>query len=61
MDALVTTEWLANELGANDLRVVDATYFGSVPGSPDGYSAAAFEKAHIPGQRSSNGRARRPQ
>jgi thiosulfate/3-mercaptopyruvate sulfurtransferase len=49
MDALVTTEWLANELGANDLRVVDATYFGSVPGSPDGDPAAAFEKAHIPG------------
>jgi thiosulfate/3-mercaptopyruvate sulfurtransferase len=49
MDALVTTEWLANELGANDLRVVDATYFGSVPGSPDGDPAAEFEKAHIPG------------
>ena len=49
MDALVTTEWLANELGANDLRVVDATYFGSVPGSPDGDPAVAFEKAHIPG------------
>ena len=49
MDALVTTEWLANELGANDLRVVDATYFGSVPGSPDGDPVANFEQAHIPG------------
>ena len=26
MDALVTTEWLANELSASDLRIVDATY-----------------------------------
>ncbi len=43
MDALVTTEWLANELGANDLRIVDATYV-------DGRDAAAeYEKAHIPG------------
>ena len=25
MDALVTTEWLANELSATDLRVVDAS------------------------------------
>ena len=27
MDSLVTTEWLAKELGANDLRIVDASYF----------------------------------
>ena len=27
MDSLVSTEWLANELGAPDLRVVDATFF----------------------------------
>jgi thiosulfate/3-mercaptopyruvate sulfurtransferase len=46
MDALVTTEWLAGELGANDLRVVDATYL--MPG--DGRDAAAeYETAHIPG------------
>ena len=38
MDALVTTDWLANELGATDLRVVDATYLGSVPGGPGGGS-----------------------
>ena len=25
MDSLVTTEWLANEMGASDLRIVDAT------------------------------------
>ncbi len=46
MDSLVTTEWLANELGANDLRIVDATYFG---GSGDRDAAAEYETAHIPG------------
>ena len=49
MDALVTTEWLANELGANDLRVVDATWFGSVPGGPGGDPAGDYDRAHIPG------------
>jgi len=49
MDALVTTEWLAGELGADDLRVVDATYFGSVPGGPGGDARAQYEAAHIPG------------
>jgi thiosulfate/3-mercaptopyruvate sulfurtransferase len=46
MDALVTTEWLANELGANDLRVVDATYVLASDGRDP---AAEFEAAHIPG------------
>lgn len=46
MDVLVSTEWLAGELGASDLRVVDATYL--LPG--DGRDAAAeYEAAHIPG------------
>jgi thiosulfate/3-mercaptopyruvate sulfurtransferase len=45
MDSLVTTEWLANELGANDLRIVDATYI--LDGSRD--AAAEYEAAHIPG------------
>jgi thiosulfate/3-mercaptopyruvate sulfurtransferase len=49
LDALVTTEWLAEELGADDLRVVDATYFGSVPGGPGGDARTQFEAAHIPG------------
>ncbi|MDB5679663.1 3-mercaptopyruvate sulfurtransferase [Sphingomonas bacterium] len=49
MDALVTTEWLADELGAHDLRLVDATYFGSVPGAPGGDARQRFEAAHIPG------------
>ncbi|WP_242139802.1 3-mercaptopyruvate sulfurtransferase [Sphingomonas sp. TREG-RG-20F-R18-01] len=46
MDSLVTTEWLANELGANDLRIVDATYFAGF-GNRD--AAAEYEAAHIPG------------
>lgn len=49
MDALVTTEWLAEELGAVDLRVVDATYFGSVPGGPVRDAREEYTAAHIPG------------
>ncbi len=46
MDALVTTEWLANELGAIDLRVVDASWFLPEHGRD---AAAEFEAGHIPG------------
>jgi thiosulfate/3-mercaptopyruvate sulfurtransferase len=49
MDSLVTTEWLAGELGANDLRVVDATYFTAMPGEAPRDAAAEYEAAHIPG------------
>lgn len=46
MDSLVSTDWLAGELGASDLRIVDATYF--LPGS--GRDARAeYEAEHIPG------------
>lgn len=46
MDALVSTEWLQRELGASDLRVVDASWF--LPG--DGRDARAeYEAGHIPG------------
>ena len=46
MDSLVTTEWLENELGAPDLRIVDGTMF--LPGA--GRDARAeYEAAHIPG------------
>lgn len=46
MDSLVTTEWLANEMGASDLRIVDASKH-----LPDaGRNARAeYEAAHIPG------------
>ena len=46
MDVLVTTEWLANELSANDLRIVDASYFLSEHGRD---AAAEYEAEHIPG------------
>ena len=46
MDLLVSTEWLAKEMGASDLRIVDATWF-----MPDaGRNAAAeYEGGHIAG------------
>jgi thiosulfate/3-mercaptopyruvate sulfurtransferase len=46
MESLVATEWLEGELGAPDLRVIDASWF--LP--PDGRDARAeYERAHIPG------------
>lgn len=46
MDSLVTTDWLEAELGAPDLRVIDATAF--LPGT--GRDARQeYEAAHIPG------------
>ncbi|HVR90955.1 MAG TPA: 3-mercaptopyruvate sulfurtransferase [Novosphingobium sp.] len=46
MDSLVSTEWLANEMGASDLRIVDATRH--LPGT--GRDAQAeYEAGHIPG------------
>jgi thiosulfate/3-mercaptopyruvate sulfurtransferase len=48
MDSLVSTSWLAAELGAADLRLLDATTF--LPGT--GRDARAeHEAAHIPGAR----------
>jgi thiosulfate/3-mercaptopyruvate sulfurtransferase len=46
MDALVSTEWLAAEMGASDLRVVDATL---VLASDARAPRKEFEAAHIPG------------
>lgn len=46
MDLLVTTEWLSKELGASDLRIVDATWF--LPDSGRN-PAAEYEGGHIPG------------
>lgn len=46
MEMLVSTEWLASELGAPDLRVVDASYFALDP-SRD--AAADFAARHIKG------------
>jgi len=46
MTPLVTTEWLAAELGANDLRIIDATLFMADAGRN---ARAEFEAKHIPG------------
>ena len=42
MDALVSTEWLANELGASDLRIVDATYAEGRDAAAE-YEAALYD------------------
>jgi thiosulfate/3-mercaptopyruvate sulfurtransferase len=44
VDSLVSTEWLAGELGAADLRILDASYFLA-----DRDARAEYEAAHIPG------------
>jgi thiosulfate/3-mercaptopyruvate sulfurtransferase len=46
MDLLVSTQWLADEMGASDLRIVDATAFLPDSGRDPG---AEYEAAHIPG------------
>lgn len=46
MDALVSTDWLERELGASDLRVVDATKFSADAGRD---ARAEYETGHIPG------------
>jgi len=46
MDSLVSTDWLDAELGAPDLRIVDATYFLPAMGRD---ARAEYEAAHIPG------------
>ncbi|MEO7178649.1 MAG: 3-mercaptopyruvate sulfurtransferase [Allosphingosinicella sp.] len=46
MDSLVSTEWLEKELGAADLKVIDATLF--LPGEPRD-ARAEYEAEHIPG------------
>lgn len=46
MDILVSTEWLAGEIGKPDLRILDASLF--LPGTPRD-PRAEFEAAHIPG------------
>ncbi len=46
MDSLVSTEWLAGELGAADLRVVDASWFLPEHGRD---AAGEYAAGHIPG------------
>ncbi|PSJ43180.1 3-mercaptopyruvate sulfurtransferase [Allosphingosinicella deserti] len=46
MESLVSTEWLADELGASDLAIVDATLL--LPGDPRN-PRAEYDAAHVPG------------
>ncbi len=46
MDILISTQWLTDEFGAQDLRILDATAF--LPGTPRD-AAAEYLEAHIPG------------
>lgn len=50
---LVSTEWVAGELGATDLRLLDATVFLHVNTDGPGYTTesgrAKFDAAHLPG------------
>lgn len=46
MDSLVSTQWLADEMGASDLRIVDASYHLAAVKRD---AAAEYEAAHIPG------------
>ncbi|OYU36128.1 sulfurtransferase [Novosphingobium sp. PASSN1] len=46
MDSLVSTQWLASELGASDLRIVDATAFLPEYGRDP---VLEYEACHIPG------------
>lgn len=46
MDSLVSTEWLASEMGATDLRIVDATLHLPAAGRD---AAAEYRAGHIPG------------
>jgi thiosulfate/3-mercaptopyruvate sulfurtransferase len=46
MDSLVSTDWLAGELEADDLRVVDAS---THPFEPERDPRTEYEAAHLPG------------
>ena len=48
MDSLVSTEWLAGELGARDLKVLDASWHLPSTGRN---AVAEFDAGHIPGAR----------
>lgn len=46
MDALVTTEWLADHLSAPDVRIADASWYLASEGRD---ARAEYDHAHIPG------------
>ena len=45
MDDLVTTQWLAGELGADDLAILDCSMFMAAMGRN---AATEYDAAHIP-------------
>lgn len=45
MDSLISTQWLADQLGDSDLRIVDASWFLEPARDP----ATEYEAEHIPG------------
>jgi thiosulfate/3-mercaptopyruvate sulfurtransferase len=49
MPPLVSTAWLADELGARDLRVADASLHANFPGDAPRDARGEFVAAHIPG------------
>jgi thiosulfate/3-mercaptopyruvate sulfurtransferase len=49
MHALVSTEWLAANLAAPGLRILDASYHVGLPGEAPRDAAADFAAGHIPG------------
>jgi thiosulfate/3-mercaptopyruvate sulfurtransferase len=49
MHALVSTEWLAANLAAPGLRILDASYHVGLPGEPPRDATAEFAAGHIPG------------
>lgn len=49
MDGLVTTAWLAENLGADDIVLLDATYTSTIPGSARQDPRAEYAAGHIPG------------
>ncbi|QIG81446.1 sulfurtransferase [Stakelama tenebrarum] len=51
MDALVTSDWLVEEIGKSDLALIDATYTVTIPGAPAGDPRGAYLAGHIPGAR----------
>ena len=51
MDALVTTDWLAERLGDASLVVLDASYTSTIPGARPSDPRANFAAAHIRGAR----------
>jgi len=51
MEPLVTTQWLAGQLDAADLIVLDASYTSKLPGTPVNDPKAGYAAGHIPGAR----------